>query len=160
MQLHISKRLCIMIKIGMITTKKVLTTIMILIIVTSCLFDGGGETIKGRYNIGWIDTKANRSINYATEDGEYGGSEKIGAFIKRMGHSERFIIAERIYYDAFAQMDKPNHDSSAFYIIDMEKESLYKDEDVIGPFNKVDFQNMKIKLGIKDLEFTNEYYDY
>jgi len=143
------------------TTKKVLTTLIILTIVTSCaLFDSRGETIKGRYNIGWIDTKANRSINYATKDGDYGGNEKIGAFINRMGHNQRFIIAERIYFNAFALMDKPNYDSITYYIIDMEIEAPYDNKDVIGPFNKPDFEKMKIKLGIKDLEFTNEYYDY
>ena len=140
---------------------KFLTTIAILTIMTSCaLFDSGGETIKGRYNVVWIDTKANRSICYAAEDGDYGGIGKVDAFIKRLGHNERYIIAERIYFDVFKRMNKPDYDSSAYYIIDMEIDAPYDNTDVMGPFDRIDFKKMKTKLGIEELEFTKEYYDY
>jgi len=143
------------------TITKLLTTITVLAIMTSCaLFDSGGETIKGRYNVVWIDTKANRSINYAAEDGDYGGSEKVGAFIKRLGHNDRYIIAERIYFDVFERMDKPDYDSTAYYIIDMDIDAPYDNKDVMGPLNRIDFEKMKTKLGIEGLEFTKEYYDY
>ena len=127
---------------------------------TSCsLFDSGGDVIKGRYNIGWIDLKANRSINYALKEETYGGSEKVGAFVRQMGCNDRYIIAERIYFD-MRKMDKPDYDSVSYYIVDMAKESDYKDDDVLGPFNKEGFDTKKIELGIKDLKFTEKYYDY
>jgi hypothetical protein len=75
-----------------------------------------------------------------------------------MGHNDRFIIAERIYYETFEKTH--NTDSGAFYIIDMDIESPFDTKDVMGPFNKTDFEKMKTKLGIEGLEFTNEYYDY
>jgi hypothetical protein len=140
----------------MIRGKNIPSTLLVFMGVTSCsLFDSGGETIKGHYNIGWVDTKSNRSISYASEDGGQGGSEKIGAFIKRMGHDDRYIIAERIHYESFVRTN--TLDSGAFYIIDMGKASPYDNSDVFGPFTTSDFEKKKAELGIQTLEFTEEY---
>jgi hypothetical protein len=140
----------------MIRAKNTFWILLVFISVISCsLFDSGGETIKGHYNIGWVDTRSSRSINYASEDGGQGGVEKIGAFIKRIGHNDRYIIAERIYYDSFVRRNNVN--SGGFYIIDMDKASPFSNNDVFGPFTKSDFEKKKAELGIQTLGFTEEY---
>lgn len=129
----------------------------LLLTLISCMFDSGGELIKGRYNILWIDTSSNRSICYAVKNGELGGSQKVGAFIKEMGFNERYIIAKRIYFDPRKQMNQPDYDSISYYIIDMSKASDYKNDDVAGPFNEKEFYKMKATLGIANLQFSKEY---
>lgn len=140
--------------------KTMLRILLSFTMLSSCaFFDSGGETIKGKYNVVWIDIPSNRSICYASNEGGSGGSQKVGAFIKRLGANDRFIIAERIYFDVFEQMDKPDYDSVAFYIIDMDKESSYGDGDVFGPFSEDEFEREKRSFGIAALQFTEEYYE-
>jgi len=133
---------------------------MILIVASvmaSCaLFDSGGETIKGHYNVVWIDTPDSRSICYANEEGELGGIQKVGEFIKRIGNNDRYIIAERTYQYMLKVGDRPRPDSICYYIIDMNCAG-YNNEDVIGPFTKKEFETKKLKMGIVDLKFTREY---
>ena len=130
-----------------------------LFVLTSCIFDSSGETIKGRYNVLWIDTHANRSICYAAKNGELGGSQKVGAFINELGFNDNYIIAKRIYFNPFEKMNKPNYDSVSYYIIDMTKETEYKDDDVFGPFNGNEFKKKKVELGISELEFSKTYHE-
>ena len=132
-------------------------SVILLLAVTSCgLFDSHHETIKGKYNVGWIDTQENRSISYALDEDDFGGVEKIGPSVRRWGANDRFIIAERTMFNRAHNDKTPT--ITTYYIIDMEIESPYDNKDVIGPLSSADFEKMKSKLEIQNLAFIHTYY--
>lgn len=122
----------------------------------SCnVFDSGGETIRGKYNIFWIDQNFNRKICYAGNNWETGGHIKIEPFVSEIKYNYRYIIVKRVFYEF--EKDEPNYDSIAYFIIDMKKETSLNNEDVSGPFTKSELEIKKQKIKFDGMIYTKKY---
>jgi hypothetical protein len=139
---------------------KYIATILIVITITGCfgLFDSSADTITGRYNVGWIDVISSRSIDMADKDGDYGGAEIIPAYVYAVGHNKRFIVAKQ--HPVINKLEeKVDIKKTNYFIIDLTKENYYRQERVLGPLTKVQFDSLCKTLNIGSIEFAMTYPD-
>jgi len=139
---------------------KYTTAILVVISVTGCfgLFDSSADTIIGRYNVGWIDVISSRSIDMADKDGDYGGSEIIPAYVYAVGNNKRFIVAKQ--HPLINRLKgKVDIKTTNYFIIDLTKENYYRQEGVLEPLKKVQFDSVCKTLNIGSIEFEMTYPD-
>ncbi len=111
------------------------------------------RNIVGRYHLIATDSKAEMSLSYKLDDGNYIGI--INGGIYALGNNSYYIIVKQHPYTPFP--DSLNKQITNYFIIPIDKDiSQYKvEENFIGPLNETEFVNQKEKLKIpKELAFN------
>jgi len=94
----------------------------------------------------------------ADKDGDYGGSEIIPAYVYAVGNNKRFIVAKQ--HPLINRLKgKVDIKTTNYFIIDLTKENYYRQEGVLGPLKKVQFDSVCKTLNIGSIEFEMTYPD-
>lgn len=111
-----------------------------------CSCDSGVEWRDRPYEVIWIDTGGNRTLNH--EISENASIGRIEAEVIAVGSNDKYVVAKQ----------KPiGGGSVAYFYIDREKDDKYLNADEIteGPFSEVRFIQLKTELGLP--EFSKEF---
>ncbi|MCW3107035.1 MAG: hypothetical protein JWQ09_1541 [Segetibacter sp.] len=134
----------------MIKIKHYILIYSICCIFSSCfgLFDGGFQTIKGEYEVGWVDIKGSRAI--------YKQERLIAPYVFAVGHNSKFIISKQ---HPFSDTTNNSIDTQTtnYFIIDMTKNPSPGQEGIYGPLNKEEFDDFRRKANISNMEFDINY---
>ncbi|GEO09510.1 DUF3997 domain-containing protein [Segetibacter aerophilus] len=122
--------------------------ILCCLLLTSCFFDSRFETIKGEYQIGWIDVSESRAI--------YNQERLITPYVFAVGHNSRFIIAKQ---HPSTDFPKNSIDKSItnYFAIDMSKNPYPGQDGIYGPMPKAEFDNFCNRENINNIEFDMTY---
>ncbi|WP_444895981.1 hypothetical protein [Microbulbifer sp. SSSA005] len=119
-----------------------------LLIITSflCSCDSGVEWKDRPYEVIWIDTGDNRTLNH--EISENASIGRVEAEVIAVGINEKYVVAKQ----------KPiGGGSISYFYIDRAKDDKYLNWDEItqGPFSEARFLQLKTELGLP--EFSKEF---
>ena len=137
------------------TIKNILLLFLTTSFLTGCLFDSSSDRITGKYIVLWIDLPQNQMIGKEYELHSSSSSTLIEPYIFAVGHNENYIIAKQHPTNGFEGGYKIHADTTNYYIID-----IYKERDkIFGPLTLKQFDSLKTKLKITDLQFNKTYPD-
>jgi hypothetical protein len=113
----------------------------LLIIITSylCSCDSGVEWKDSPYEVIWIDTGGNRTLNHKISENTSIG--RVKAEVIAVGSNEKYVVVKQ----------KPIDGSPiSYFYIDREKDDKYLNWDEItqGPFSEARFLRLKAELGL------------
>ncbi len=113
----------------------------LLIIITSylCSCDSGVEWKDSPYEVIWIDTGGNRTLNHKISENTSIG--RVEAEVIAVGSNEKYVVVKQ----------KPIDGSPiSYFYIDREKDDKYLNWDEItqGPFSEARFLRLKAELGL------------
>lgn len=111
-----------------------------------CSCDSGVEWKDSPYEVIWIDTGDNRTLNY--EISENASIGRVEAEVIAVGSNEKYVVAKQ----------KPiGGGSISYFYIDRAKDDKYLNWDEItqGPFSEARFLQLKAELGLP--EFSKEF---
>jgi hypothetical protein len=131
-------------------TKIILTLIGILTLNSCWNNPGESELIIGNYFVEWNDLVANRAIVEKTEKDSPYSSGIISDYVFAVGNNSDFIIAKQHPYLNELTVTK-------YFIIDIKKRESGKNNSVIGPLEKEEFDKKRIELNISELRFDQNY---
>lgn len=120
--------------------------LIIICLVLLCSCDSGVEWRDKPYQVIWIDTGDNRTLNH-----EITGNASIGrvdAEVVAVGSDDKYVVAKQ----------KPiGGGAISYFYIDREKDGRYLNADEIteGPFSEDQFIQLKAQLGLP--EFSKEF---
>ncbi|TVZ41820.1 hypothetical protein P886_1170 [Alteromonadaceae bacterium 2753L.S.0a.02] len=123
--------------------KKVFFSIIIVFLV-SC--DYGVEWKDRPYEVIWIDTSDNRTLNREVDENTSIG--RVEAEVIAVGSNQKYVVVKQ----------KPvGGDSISFFYIEREKDGKYLNADEItqGPFTETRYLVLKSELGLP--EFSKEF---
>lgn len=120
----------------------------LIIFITSflCSCDSGVEWKDGPYEVMWIDTGDNRTLNH--EISENASIGRVEAEVIAVGSNEKYVVAKQ----------KPiGGGSISYFYIERAKDDKYLNWDEItqGPFSEARFLQLKTELGLP--EFSEEF---
>ncbi len=120
----------------------------LLIIFSALLFscDSGVEWRDKPYEVIWIDTGDNRTLNH--EISENASIGRVEAEVIAVGSNDKYVVAKQ----------RPiGGDSISYFYIDRKKDDKYLNGDEItqGPFSEARFFELKNELGLP--EFSKEF---
>jgi hypothetical protein len=124
--------------------------IILLTILSSCLFDSDKDKIIGDYETTWIDIPQTRSISK--------GEEIVPAYVSEIGHSSNFIIAKQQPIK-LGNIVTVHIDTTNYYIITLSTNS-FQDKPVYGPLSKYSFDSLRKELKIENIKFDMLYPEY
>ena len=111
-----------------------------------CSCDSGVEWRDKPYEVMWIDTGDNRTLNYEiTESASIG---RVEAEVIAVGSNDKYVVAKQ----------KPvGGGAISYFYIDREKDGKYLNGNEItqGPFSEVEFIQLRARLGLP--EFSKEF---
>ena len=137
------------------TFKNILLLFLTVSFLTGCLFDSSSDRITGKYIVLWIDLPQNQMIAKEDKLHSSNSSTILEPYVFAVGHNENFIIAKQHPTNGFEGGYKIHTDTTNYYIID-----IYKEIDkVFGPFTLKQFDSLRTKLKIENLQFTKNYPD-
>ena len=137
------------------TVKNILLLFVTISFLTGCLFDSSSNCIIGKYEVLWIDLPQNQILAKKDKLHSSNYSTLIAAYIFAVGHNENYIIAKQHPTNGFHGDYKIHADTTNYYIID-----IYKERDkVFGPLTLKQFDSLKTKFKISDLNFIKTYPD-
>jgi len=141
--------------------KKIQVIIVLLstLFLTSCfgLFDSGSDAIIGDYKTVWIDLYANQSISKEIELNSGSYYQVIGEYVFSVGHNNDYIIAKQHPTNGFENGFQVNTKITNYFIIDLMSSKLNHREKVFGPLDKKNFDELRKKLKIENIEFDLNY---
>ena len=108
--------------------------------------DSGVEWRDSPYEVIWVDTGNNRTLNY--ELGEDASIGRVEAEVVAVGSNKKYVVAKQ----------RPIGSKTVwYYYIDREKDNKYHNWDEItqGPFELTRFIELRVELGLP--EFTKEF---
>lgn len=119
------------------------------------LFDSGSDRIIGKYIVVWIDVYANQCI--AKEFEEYSGSSSviISDYVFAVGHNKDYIIAKQHPTSGFEGGYEVYTDTTNYFIIKLNQKA--DTEELFGPLSKIEFDSLREKFNIANIEFDLEY---
>lgn len=125
---------------------KLKRTICILAILALAACDYGVQWEDKPYQVIWVDTTDNRTLNYSLENGASIG--RVQAEVIAVGSNDKYIVAK--------QRDLGGGSISFFYL-ERSKDSMYKNLDDVtqGPFTEQEFEKLKSDLNFP--EFSKEF---
>jgi len=128
---------------------------------TGCfgLFDSGSGRIIGKYIVLWIDLSENQTVSEESEMHSSNSSEIVPPYVFAVGHNKDFIIVKQHPTNGFEGNYKINTSVTNFYIIDINKKIVTKDDNCFGPLTKYQFDNLRAKLKIVNISFNMNYPD-
>jgi hypothetical protein len=126
---------------------------------SSCfgLFDSGSDTIIGDYKTIWIDLHANQSISKEIELNSGSYYQVIGEYVFSVGHNDDYIIAKQHPTNGFENGFQVNTKITNYFIIELKSSKLNHEERVFGPLDKNNFNELRKKLKIENIEFDLNY---
>jgi len=137
------------------SNKNIILILLIILFLQGCLFDSHSDRIIDKYIVLWIDLPENQVLAKEDELNSSNSSSIIAPYIFAVGHNEHYIIAKQHPTNGFEGGYKIHVDTTNYYIID-----IYKEKDkIFGPLNQSQFDSLKIRFGIKNLEFSKTYLD-
>lgn len=118
--------------------------LLLIILISAC--DSGVEWEDKPYQVIWIDTGSNRTLNFQLSDNAFIG--RVEAEVIAVGSNEQYVVAK--------QKELGGTDIS-YYDIERAKDDKYYNWDDItqGPYSEEAFQNLQEQLGLP--EFTQEF---
>lgn len=142
-----------------IKMKKLFLSLFSLLLITSCfgLWDSDSDEIIGNYIVGWIDLEESRSISERIEKNSSSSIGVVPEYVFEVGNNEKYIIAKQHPTNGAENGFQINTSITNYYIIDASKSSLYSNENVFGPLNKNQFDSLRKKLNIENIEFDKKY---
>jgi len=135
--------------------KNIFRLLLTMSFLTGCLFDSSSNRIVGKYKILWIDLPQNQMLT--KESKLYSSSSLVilEPYIFAVGHNENYIIAKQHPTSGFEGGFEIHADTTNYYVVDIAKEI----DKVFGPLTLKQFDSLKTKLKIEDLQFTKTYPD-
>lgn len=133
--------------------KRQLLNLLLLILLIGCQFFVYDRKIVDKYWLITIDTKADMSLCYELENGDFIGIISGGVYA--VGNNSDYIIVKQHPYKLGSE--SINKSITNYYIVPIDRSiSQYKvDKNLIGPLNEIEFEKQKEKLLIpKDLKFN------
>ena len=118
------------------------------LLLISCFFDSRFETIKGEYEVGWIDVKESRAI--------YKQERLIAPYIFALGHNSRYIIAKQHPSTGHPSNSIDIHTTN-YFVVDMSKNPYPGQEGIYGPMTKSEFDTFCQKENISNINFDMIY---
>ncbi len=114
----------------------------------SCLFDSYSKSINSKYLLSAIDGDENMSLCYITKDNYM--IAVVDRTVFAVGYNNNFIIVK--------QHPKGNKEYTNYFVIPLITNiSEFPSDNIYGPMNIDEFEKLKIKLDIKNLDFTIVY---
>ena len=122
----------------------VIAVVLSSILCSCALLFQENESIKiiDNYYVGWNDLVSNRQIVEKKSKDSKISHVIIGGYVFAVGHNKEFIIAKQRKLNSTL--------STKYYIVDITQKLNKK---ILGPLSKEKFEEKKIQLGIKELEF-------
>jgi len=134
---------------------RLLLLLLIISFLQGCLFDSHSDRIIDKYIVLWIDRPQNQFLAKESELNSSSSSDIIAPYIFAVGHNDHYIIAKQHPTNGFEGGYKIHVDTTNYYIID-----IYKEKDkIFGPLNQNQFDSLKIRFGIDNLDFSKTYPD-
>lgn len=133
--------------------KKQLLNFLLLILLVGCQVFVSDRKIVDKYWLITIDTKADLSLSYQLENGDFIGIINGGVFA--IGNNAEYIIVKQHPYKFGPE--PINKSITNYYIVPIDRNiSQYKvEKNLIGPLNEIEFEKQKEKLMIpNDLTFN------
>ena len=126
--------------------KKIIYLICLSIFINSCawLDESEHQKIIEQYEVGWNDLESNRAITKKVENSENYHYIIVSDYVFAVGHNESYIIAK--------QQQNLNAETN-YYLIDISKNKHDNSKGIHGPLNKTEFEKIKKKLNIENLNF-------
>lgn len=138
---------------------RVLIFFLIVFSLPSCfgLFDSGSKTIKGRFELVWIDLQESQGI-VEKYDNSGSGTKIVDEYVFSVGHNDDFIIAKQHPTSGFNGGYEIDTKILNYFIVDMNNKIL-KDEynKVFGPLTMHQFDSLRTVLKITDIKFDINY---
>ncbi len=130
--------------LGLTLNMKRIFCLLLPIFLSAC--DSGVEWNNESYEVIWIDTHNNRSLNYKIEEGESIG--RVGAEIIAVGSNHKYIVAKQKDISTGAIL---------FYYIDRQKDHKYYNWNDItqGPFSEKKYKQIQSELDLP--KFTKKF---
>ena len=134
----------------MLKTKQLILILGILTLNSCFIFDSDSDKIIGNYEVLWIDTPNSRAVceRYSST----ASAVLIREYVFAVGHNSEFIIAKQHPTNGFENGYEIDKSITNYYIVDIRKES-----NVLGPFNKSEFDQKVSELNIGSIEFDQTY---
>lgn len=130
--------------------QKFLSFSLLILFLSSCLFDSDSDKIIGDYETIWIDIPQTRSINK--------GEEIIPAYISDIGYNSRYIIAKQHPLKK-GNIYRVQKDTINYFIIEITS-NTFQDKPIYGPLSKASFDSMRKGLNITDIKFKMHYPEF
>lgn len=142
-----------------VKSRKIIVTSLCALMLTSCFFDSGRQRITGRYYVLWIDLWANQTISKQYEKYASSYEQLVPEYVFSVGHNDEYIIAKQHPTNGFDGGYKVDTTVTNYFIIDMNKETSSEKNKVLGPFTIHQFDSLRQKLAIEDIQFDMNYPD-
>jgi hypothetical protein len=133
-----------------VKVRKVFHLLLFTFFLSSCLFDSSSDTITGDYETIWIDIPQTRGISK--------GETIVPAYVSEIGHNSRFIIAKQ-HPIRQGNIVTVQTDTTNYYIIEITNNS-FQDKPIYGPLMQKEFDTLRRKLNIADIEFDMHYTEF
>ncbi len=119
--------------------------VFLLLFLFSC--DSGQEWRDEPYQVIWVDTGNNRTLNYEIDDNL--SIQRVEAEVIAVGSDQKYVVAKQRLIG--------NEDIWYFYI-ERDKDQMYLNSDEItqGPFSESRYQQLKQELSLPG--FSKEFY--
>lgn len=138
---------------------RVLIFFLVVFSLPSCfgLFDSGSKTIKGRFELLWIDLPESQGI-VESYDNSGNRLQIVEEYVFSVGHNDDFIIAKQHPTSGFNGGYEIDNKILNYFIVDMNNKIL-KDEynKVFGPLTMHQFDSLRTVLKITDIKFDINY---
>jgi len=135
--------------------KNIFLLFLTISLLTGCLFDSSSDRIIGKYKVLWIDLPENQTLSKEYELHSSSSLTLIEPCIFAVGHNEHYIIAKQHPTNGFESGYKIHTGTTNYYIVD-----IYKERDkVFGPLTPKQFDSLKTKFKIDNLQFDKTYPD-
>ncbi len=130
--------------------KEFLKISLLVIFLSSCLFDSDSDKIIGDYETIWIDIPQTRSINK--------GEQIVPAYVSEIGHNSKYIIAKQ-HPVKIGNIYSVYTDTINYFIIEITS-NTFQDKPVYGPLSRISFDSLRKNLNITSIKFNMHYPEF
>jgi hypothetical protein len=121
----------------------IMKRILLVLFLVSSLYacDSGVEWKDSPYEVMWIDTRNNRTLNHTIDENASIG--RVDAEVIAVGSNAKYVVAKQ---------RSIGRDSVSYFYIDKTKDDMYLNGNEItqGPFSEDKFFQLKIELGLPE----------
>jgi hypothetical protein len=129
------------------TQPKSFLSLLILVTLSSCIFDSGELWRNNPYLVHWIDT--GDSVTLAYDLGGGGSIGRVEAKVVAVGANEKYVVVK--------QNPNANRAITNYFYIDRAKDGKYAEikDAVSGPFSELEFEKKRTELALP--KFSKEF---